>query len=287
MVGGSGSLGGPSAASGFGHRASGIGHRPSLIPSPIVPDLAAPTPVLDRRSVIIYVSGTVLLIVFNYWALPSWFAGTTFPDRIIGWLGEGSAEYRELLGFQYWGVASIVLRVLIPLALILFVLRERPRDFGYRLRGQWPQLRPYLIAMGVMVPVLFLASGLSTFQAKYPLYDSAVLGGWHFWGYHLFYGLQFLGLEAFFRGYLLFGLYPRLGNHAIAVMMIPYVMVHFGKPAPETFSAIVAGFVLGYLALKSKSFLWGWMLHWGVAITMDIMVIGREFGFGAITDVLF
>jgi membrane protease YdiL (CAAX protease family) len=73
----------------------------------------------------------------------------------------------------------------------------------------------------------------------------------------------------------------------VAVMMIPYVMVHFGKPAPETFSAIVAGFALGYLALKSKSFLWGWMLHWGVAITMDIMVIGREVGFGQIADVLF
>ncbi len=250
-------------------------------------DSAASAPVLDRRSVIIYVSATVLLVVFNYWALPSWFLGTSFPDRIVERLGEDSAQYRELLGYQYWGVASIVLRVLVPAALMVFVLRERPRDFGFRLRGQWPQLRPYLIALGLMIPVLFLASGLGSFQAKYPLYDAAVLGGWHFWGYHLFYGLQFLGLEAFFRGYLLFGLYPRLGNHAIAVMMIPYVMIHFGKPAPETFSAIVAGFVLGYLALKSKSFLWGWMLHWGVAITMDVMVIGREVGFGKIAEVLF
>ena len=236
---------------------------------------------------IIYVSAVVLLVVFNYWALPSWFLGTGFPDRIVGWLGEDSAQYRELFGYQYWGVASIVLRVLVPAALIVFVLHERPRDFGFRLRGQWPQLRPYLIAFGVMIPVLFLVSGLGSFQAKYPLYDGAVLGGWHFWGYHLFYGLQFLGLEAFFRGYLLFGLYPRLGNHAIAVMMIPYVMVHFGKPVPETFSAIVAGFVLGYLALKSKSFLWGWMLHWGVALTLDVMVIGREVGFGRIADLLF
>ena len=39
---------------------------------------------------------------------------------------------------------------------------------------------------------------------------------------------------------------------------------------------ILAGFILGYLALKSRSFLWGWMLHWGVAITMDVLVIGHE-----------
>ncbi len=260
--------------------------RPSpLIPSPVVEEPA--TPVLDRRSLVIYVSGVVLLIVFNYWGLPSWFLSTEFPDRIVRSLGADSVQYRELLGYQYWGVSSIVLRVLIPAAIIVLVLRERPRDFGFRLSGQWHQLRPYLIAMAAMIPVIFLASMLGSFQAKYPLYDSAVLGGWHFWGYHLFYGLQFLGLEAFFRGFLLFGLYPRLGNHAIAVMMIPYVMVHFGKPAPETFAAIVAGFVLGYLALKSKSFLWGWMLHWGVAITMDVMVIGREFGFGGLREILF
>ena len=254
---------------------------------PDTPPTDTTPPVLDRRSLIVYVSATALLVVFNYWALPAWFEETVFPDRIVGWFGDGYVQYRELLGYQYWGVASLVLRVLIPAALIVFVLRERPRDFGFRITGQWPQLRPYLIALAVMIPVIYLASALGSFQAKYPLYDFAVLGGWHFWGYHLFYGLQFLGLEAFFRGYLLFGLYPRLGNHAVAVMMIPYVMVHFGKPAPETFSAIVAGFVLGYLALKSKSFLWGWMLHWGVAITMDVMMIGREFGFGAIPGILF
>ena len=261
-----------------------------MIPSAIVPTVpAAPadTPALDRRSVVIYVSAVVLLVVFEYFALPGRFLRTAWPDRIVAWWGEDASQYKVLLGYQYWGVASLVLRLLIPAVLIGFVLRERPSAFGFRLRGQWSQLRPYLIAFGVMIPVVYTISALSSFQAKYPLYDFAVLGGWHFWGFHLFYGLQFLGLEAFFRGYILFGLYPRLGNHAVAVMMIPYVMIHFGKPLPETLSAIVAGFVLGYLALKSKSFLWGWMLHWSVAFTMDVMVIGREFGFGNVWGILF
>jgi membrane protease YdiL (CAAX protease family) len=91
----------------------------------------------------------------------------------------------------------------------------------------------------------------------------------------------------FFRGFLLFGLYRRLGYYAIPVMVIPYTMIHFGKPVPETFAAIIAGFVLGYLALKSRSVLWGWAVHWGVAITMDLMVIGREIGFGELRRVLF
>lgn len=244
-------------------------------------------PALDRRSLVVYVSATVLLVVFNYWCLPSRFHGTAVADRVMDLLGPGYAQYEELLAYQYWGVMSLVVRVAIPALIIVFVLRARPGDFGFRVRGQWSQFRPYLLALAVMVPVVFTVSFLGSFQAKYPLYDYAVLGGWHFWGYHLFYGLQFLGLEAFFRGFMLFGLYPRLGNHAIAVMMIPYVMIHFGKPMPETLSAIAAGFILGWLALKSKSFLWGWMLHWGVAITMDVMVIGHEFGFGNLGRILF
>jgi hypothetical protein len=29
------------------------------------------------------------------------------------------------------------------------------------------------------------------------------------------------------------------------------------------------------------------MLHWSVAFTMDVMVIGREFGFGNVWGILF
>lgn len=242
---------------------------------------------IDQRTLIVFIVSTLLLVIFNYYALPARIAGTGLQGDILSLLGEGYEPYVDLIPYQFWGVTSVVFRVLLPLAVIVWVLRDRPGDYGYRLRGQWSGIRPYAIAFGLMIPVIFLASGLSEFQGKYPLYPLAIQGGFHFWGYQLFYGLQFLGVEAFFRGFMLFGLFKRLGYIAIPVMVIPYTMVHFGKPAPETFAAIAAGFVLGYLAIKSRSFLWGWMLHWSVAITMDIMVIGREFGFGEILPTLF
>ncbi len=254
-----------------------------------VPALDGSTPpqTMDRKTLIVFVSATLLMVVFNYWGLPSRFAGTSFHQGVADRLGEGYSAYFLLLPYQYWGVSSLVIRVVAPLAVITIILRESPRDWGFRLGGQWEHLRPYVWFLAAMVPVLFLASSLGAFQAKYPLYSFAVEGGWHFWGYQLFYGMQFLGLEAFFRGFLVFGLYPRLGVYAVPVMVIPYTMIHFGKPAPETFAAVIAGFILGYLALKSRSFLWGWMLHWGVAITMDLLVIGREFGFGNIRRIIF
>ena len=250
-------------------------------------DGAHPPESLDRKTLIVFVSATVLMVVFNYWGLPSRFAGTTFHQGLADRLGEGHNAYFLLLPYQFWGVSSLVIRFLAPLTVITIMLRESPRDWGFRLSGQWEHLRPYVCFLAVMLPVLFLASSLGSFQEKYPLYPFAVEGGWHFWGYQIFYGLQFLGLEAFFRGFLIFGLYPRLGAYTVPVMVIPYTMIHFGKPAPETFAAILAGFILGYLALKSRSFLWGWMLHWGVAITMDVMVIGREFGFTNIDQIIF
>ncbi|HUG75278.1 MAG TPA: CPBP family intramembrane glutamic endopeptidase [Acidimicrobiia bacterium] len=242
---------------------------------------------IDRQSLIVFVSATVILVVFEYWGLPWRFSGTRWHHGIADALGPGYAEYFPLLPFQYWGVSSVVLRVLVPVAIIVFVLRQRPGDWGFRVGGQWRHLRLYALFLVGMLPLLWLASLTPAFQAKYPFYDLAGLGGWHFWGFQLFYGLQFLGVEAFFRGFMLFGLYARLGYYAIPVMVIPYTMIHFGKPVAETFAAIVAGFILGWIALKSRSFLWGFFLHWAVAITMDLLVIGHDQGFGTLWSVLF
>ena len=41
---------------------------------------------------------------------------------------------------------------------------------------------------------------------------------------------------------------------SIVVMTVPYTMIHFGKPMPEAIGAIFAGLILGYMALRSRSF---------------------------------
>ena len=234
----------------------------------------------DRRVVAVFATVILVLVVFEYWGLPSAVRGTSLHDGIADVLGSGYRPYFDLIPFQFWGITSLFLRVLVPFAVVVFVLRERPRDWGFRLTGQLRHVRPYGVFLLAMIPVLFWAATFASFQAKYPFYDGAVAGGWHFWGFQLFYGLQFLGVEAFFRGFMLFGLERRFGWYAIPIMVIPYVMIHFGKPAPETFAAIVAGSLLGYMALRSRSFLWGAALHWTVAITMDAFVLGHELGFG-------
>ena len=74
---------------------------------------------------------------------------------------------------------------------------------------------------------------------------------------------------------VVFGLLPRFGSLSVVVMTIPYTMIHFGKPVQEAFAAIIAGLILGLMAVRSKSFVPGIFLHVAVAITMDLLVLWR------------
>ncbi len=64
-----------------------------------------------------------------------------------------------------------------------------------------------------------------------------------------------------------------MGSSAIFAMMIPYVMIHIGKPMIECFGAVIAGIVLGTLALNTRSIWSGFLIHVSVALSMDILAI--------------
>jgi uncharacterized protein len=92
----------------------------------------------------------------------------------------------------------------------------------------------------------------------------------------MLYLLQFIAIEFFFRGFMLHGNKNRFGFYSILVMTIPYCMIHFGKPLPETIGAIIAGLILGMLSLKSNSIWLGIAIHFSVAITMDFCAIWQK-----------
>ena len=238
---------------------------------------AGATP-LDQRTTTIIVVSIVLLIVFQYFGKPESYRGSALATRLQpladAWLG----SHADMAPFVHWGVASIVLRVLIPFALILFVFREPLANYGWKWRGTLPHLPLYAGLYVLMVPVIIWASTQASFQQKYPFYRSAAEGGAPFWGYELLYGAQFMGVEFFFRGFLTFALFKRFGYNALLIMAIPYVMVHFNKPLPETFGALGAALILGSLALRAGSCVPGIFLHWAVGMTMDVLAIGKALG---------
>jgi membrane protease YdiL (CAAX protease family) len=90
------------------------------------------------------------------------------------------------------------------------------------------------------------------------------------------YAGQFIAVEFFFRGFLVGGLGRYLGPAAIPVAVMPYTMLHFSKPWPEAYGALFAGFVLGWLAWKTRSIWGGVMLHCGIAVSMDLMALSHK-----------
>ncbi|HIJ66642.1 MAG TPA: CPBP family intramembrane metalloprotease [Candidatus Hydrogenedentes bacterium] len=80
--------------------------------------------------------------------------------------------------------------------------------------------------------------------------------------------------EFFFRGLLLFGFKRRYGTYAgVLASMIPYVLVHFGKPEIETFGSFPVGLALAYLAARTGSIWYGVLLHWSIALMLSGLLL--------------
>jgi membrane protease YdiL (CAAX protease family) len=237
----------------------------------------------DRDAFVVIMAGTLLLFLFHYWGRPDFYVRSGLIDWVARNAGGTLQEHPGVGAYLYWGGGSLLFRTLLPAAVIVWLIGDSPRDYGYRIRGIAAHFPAYGIMYLLMLPVLIWASSLGSFLSYYPFYDRAAEGGAAFWLYELGYAFQFVGVEAFFRGFLVFGLARRFGLLGIPLMTVPYVMIHFGKPAPEAFAAIFAGLALGYLALRSRSFVPGVFLHVAVALTMDFLVLWR---LGALGNVL-
>jgi membrane protease YdiL (CAAX protease family) len=123
----------------------------------------------------------------------------------------------------------------------------------------------------VFLPIVFVASRFQAFAGHYPLCSAARDSWGLFLIYELAYAAYFVAWEYLYRGYLLFSLEPSMGKMAVFAQMMPFALIHFGKPEAETFGAIVAGIFLGQLALRTRSFWYGAIIHIAVAVTMDVL----------------
>ena len=158
--------------------------------------------------------------------------------------------------------------------LSLILLRMPPAKVGFSLAhpGRW--LRDVSLLYLVMLPLVYLASRQAGFQRAYPFFAFERLG---FGNLLLGLGIRAVGMfawEFICRGYLLFGFERKVGGPAaIAIQTIPFAVMHVGKPGPEAIGSIVAGIVLGIVALRNRSFIPGAILHWSVAATLDIFAL--------------
>jgi membrane protease YdiL (CAAX protease family) len=184
----------------------------------------------------------------------------------------------EIAHGLYWSFFSFATYFFIPWFVIVIVFGKSLTEFGCKLRGAFKDWWIYIAFFTVMWPLLIWVSTHRHFQQTYPFYK--LKSGeplWpYFWLWEASYFLQFIGLEFFFRGFMVHGMKHRFGIYAIFVMAVPYCMIHFGKPFLETCGAFIAGVVLGFMSLKTRSIWLGAAIHMSVALSMDMLSLWRQ-----------
>jgi membrane protease YdiL (CAAX protease family) len=225
----------------------------------------------DRKEIntyIILLSAPVLLTVYRYHGMTEHFY-RYFP-------GMQAAPLAGFYSVLWQFLSFFVLTFLVPLLFVKTRLRRPLVDFGFGLGNAAFGFKLLLIAVPLLVvPLAFFASGMPDVKNEYPL--SKALFAHHnliFWYEMAYIVIYYIAWEFFFRGFLLFPLAERFGGiNAVLIQTISSCLVHIGKPEAEIMGSIMAGIIFGVIALRTRSFWYGFVLHAGIGVLTDLFVL--------------
>ena len=173
----------------------------------------------------------------------------------------------------YWPFLLIVVTFLLYLCWKVF---DKDQPFYGTVTGNlnW---KPYWLMLLIMLPLIAAASTQPDFLAVYPklklIFNEAVqlqLNWFHKLLFELSYGSDFIGIELFFRGFLVLAFLKWAGKDAVLPMACFYCTIHFGKPLGECISSYFGGLLLGIVVQNTRSMWGGLMVHLGIAWLMEL-----------------
>ncbi len=171
----------------------------------------------------------------------------------------------------YW---PVLLFVVAGLVWLCWKLYDKQQPF-YGTSAKNLNWKPYLLMLLIMVPLIIAASTQPDFLAMYPKLNlitnnSSDVQCWQKLLFELSYGSDFIGIELFFRGFLIIAFIKWAGKDAILPMACFYCTIHFGKPLGECISSYFGGLLLGIVVSNTKSIWGGLMVHLGIAWLMEL-----------------
>ena len=187
-----------------------------------------------------------------------------------------STKFFSLIGYAWWTLWHVIGYLVIPYFVIKYIMREPMLNMAWKLADTKKHWAGYVLLISPILFFIFLVSFRGDFLNHYPFYKMASRSWLDLIAWECLYLIQFLTLEFFFRGFILNGLRPALGANAIWIMCVPYLMIHLPKLWLEATGAILFGLFLGILAIKSRSIWGGFLVHTGIAITMDVTSLAKQ-----------
>jgi len=245
-----------------------------------------PSKTSDRRILTVVYASCVALLLLNYVVLDfdTQRSAAAYLISALGLFGgdplSAKPDQVALTMRICWSLGCMFFYLVTPLVVHGLFLKTPMRTLGLSPRGFLKHLWIYVLLFVPVGASVWVVSYQPTFQATYPFYrNPSGLGYLLCW--ELFYGMQFFALEVFFRGFMLSELKHRWGWRAVLFMVVPYCMIHFSKPGLEATGAILAGSVLGVLALRTGTIWGGVAIHVAVAWWMDISSLIQRGWFSA------
>jgi len=197
----------------------------------------------------------------------------------------------------YWYI-NTALCLWVPLITILLFLKQEPSQFGMTRGDRRLGLKWTLIAWVVMVLILAVVVSLPSLRAQFqgqylygrlsqplsgvgPVFFMQRVNLKALVYYELAMGFYMFCWEFFFRGFLLFGLQKSFLKTwgAVIVQALIFALLHWSyvhdasKPPVEVLSAVPGGLILGILALRTRSFVYGFLAHWAISLTLDLILL--------------
>jgi len=232
---------------------------------------------LDRKIIIIFISVAILQTISYYYTSRRFFRNNYFEQLQFD-------KNIFLYEYIYWFAGDFLTLFILPLLIIKLFLKRKFSGYGLQMGDYKTGFKYSLIFLAVMIPIVWLASSTGDFIDTYPQLNDVKYS----WNIFLVFEsgilLYMVAWEFIWRGFMLFGLEAKFGYYTVLIQMIPFLILHNGKPVAETFGAIAAGIALGVLALKTRSVLYCIIIHAGVMFSIDLVSTLRfranEYGTG-------
>ncbi len=232
---------------------------------------------LDKKIVIILVSILVIQTISYYFVSREF-----FHSEVQSWIGEASVI--SLWENLYWIVGDFCCFFIFPWFIIKIIFKEKLKHYGLKTILVYDASKYLLPTLLFILVISWFITSIESISLTHPILFEAKYNWNWFVVFELILFVYIFAWEFLWRGYMLFGLEQKFGWYAVFIQTIPFVILHNGKPAVETLSAIAGGIILGIIAIKTRTILYGVILHFGLIFFTDLFSVIRfrvnEFGVG-------
>ncbi len=232
---------------------------------------------LDRRVVTVFLSVAFLQTFSWYYTSRYFFRFNIFPHYQF-------EPNIYLIEYLYWYIGDFFSFFILPVLIVKFILKDDLKNFGLAIGDFRTGIKISIFFLAIMLPLVWIFSSFPEFVRTYPQLATARDNWSTFIIFESGLLLYLVAWEFIWRGFMLFGLKEKFGYYAIFIQMIPFLILHNGKPAAETFGAIIAGIALGILAWRTRSIYYCVITHAGVMFGIDLITTLRfragDYGIG-------